>query len=174
MGFISPFTIREKILLQEMWISGLDWDEEVSKELLVKIASWFSELPLLSQIKVPRSLQLQKIVQSVSLHTFVDASQDAYGARIVYQDESVSVQLITTKTKVAPLQTVSIPHLELMGVNLGNKLAQSVSNVCNIQKEQMNFWTDSMNVLWWIRGRSKDFKPFVSNRVGEIHMSTCQ
>ena len=29
-----------------------------------------------------------------------------------------------------------------------------------------------MNVLWWIRGRSKDFKPFVSNRVGEIQMST--
>ena len=73
---------------------------------------------------------------------------------------------------MAPLQTVSIPCLELMGVNLGNKLAQSVSNVFNIQKEQMNFWTDSMNVLWWIRGRSKDFKPFVSNRVGEIQMST--
>ena len=110
---------------------------------IVKITSWFSELPSLSQKKVPRSLQLQKIVQSVGLHTFVDASQDAYGAvvylRIVYQDESVSVRLITSKTKVAPLQTVSIPCLELMGVNLGNKLAQSVSNVFNIQKEQMNF-----------------------------------
>ena len=62
MGFWSPFTIRGKILLQEMWISGLDWDEEVSKKLLVKMISWFSELPSWSQIKVPRSLQLQKIV----------------------------------------------------------------------------------------------------------------
>ena len=74
---------------------------------------------------------------------------------------------------MAPLQTVSIPRLELMGTSLGKKLAQSVSNVFDIQKEQMNFWTDSMNVLWWIRGRSRDFKPFVSNRIGEIQMSTC-
>ena len=51
-----------------------------------------------------------------------------------------------------------------------NKLAQSVSNVFTVQKDQM---TDSMNVLWWIRGCSKDFKPFVANRVGEIQLSTC-
>ena len=29
-----------------------------------------------------------------------------------------------------------------------------------------------MNVLWWIRGRSRIFKPFVANRVGEIQSLT--
>ena len=29
-----------------------------------------------------------------------------------------------------------------------------------------------MNVLWWIRGRSRSFKPFVANRVGEIQTAT--
>ena len=29
-----------------------------------------------------------------------------------------------------------------------------------------------MNVLWWIRGRSRSFKPFVVNRIGEIHDSS--
>ena len=29
-----------------------------------------------------------------------------------------------------------------------------------------------MNVLWWIRGRSRQFKPFVASRVGEIQSST--
>ena len=168
--FVSPFTIRGKVLIQEMWVSGLDWDDEVPKDLSIKIALWLSELSSLSQIKVQRSFQTQKMVQSVSLHTFVDASQDAYGAvvyfRVVYQDGEISVQFVASKTKVAPLQTISIPRLELMGVSLGNKLAQSVSDVFAMQKKQMNFWTDSMNVLWWIRGRSKDFKPFVANRVG--------
>ena len=143
------------MLLQEMWMCGLDWDEEVPKEL-----SGLSELISLSQIKVPKSLQIQREVQTVSLHTFVDASQDAYGAvaylRVLYD---VTVRFIASKTKVSPLQTISIPPLELMGASLGNKLAQSVVDVFTLQREQMNFWTDSMNVLWWIRGYSKDFKP---------------
>ena len=29
-----------------------------------------------------------------------------------------------------------------------------------------------MKVLWWIRGRSRQFKPFVANRVGEIQSNT--
>ena len=37
---------------------------------------------------------------------------------------------------------------------------------------QAVFWSDSQNVLWWIHGHSRDFKPFVANRVGEIQTST--
>ena len=29
-----------------------------------------------------------------------------------------------------------------------------------------------MNTLWWIRGHSRSFKPFVANRVGEIQTMT--
>lgn len=32
--------------------------------------------------------------------------------------------------------------------------------------------SDSVSVLWWIWGRSHEFKPFVANRVGEIQPST--
>jgi len=76
---------------------------------------------------------MQKMVQSVSLHTFVDVSQDAYGA-VVYlsQDGDVSVRLVTSKTKVAPLQTISIPQLELTGASLGNKLTRSQFLMCSL------------------------------------------
>ena len=38
------------------------------------------------------------------------------------------------------------------------------------------FYPDSKDVLWWIRGRGRDFRAFVSNRVGKIQMATepCQ
>ena len=34
------------------------------------------------------------------------------------------------------------------------------------------FWSDSVNVLWWVRGRSRQFKPFVANRIGEIQSNS--
>ena len=32
--------------------------------------------------------------------------------------------------------------------------------------------SDSQNVIYWIRNESHSFKPFVANRIGEIHEST--
>ena len=105
---------------------------------------------------------------------FVDASQDAYGAvvyeKVEYQNGNPSIRLVASKTKVAPLQSISIPHLELMGAVLGNKLAETIVNALTISKDVITFWTDSTSVLWWIRGHNRRLKPFVSNRVGEIQM----
>ena len=110
------------------------------------------------------------------LHTFVDASQEAYGAavymKVEYQDGFSSVCLVASKTKVAPLQIISTARLELMGAVLGNRLAKSVTNALSMETKSITFWTDSANVLWWIRGYSHTFKPFVANRVGEIQMSS--
>ena len=34
--------------------------------------------------------------------------------------------------------------------------------------ECVTFWVDSLNVVFWIQGQSRDYKPFVSHRIGEI------
>ena len=138
--------------------------------------SWFSELNQLQNIRIPRSLQQKKEAVKINLHTFVDASQGAYGAavyvRIEYQDQTVSLNLIAAKTKVAPLQSISIPRLELIGACLGTRLTQSIASVLVIPIQHTVFWCDSTNVLWWIRGHSRVFKPFVANRIGEIQLVT--
>ena len=78
-------------------------------------------------------------MKSISLHTFVDASQCAYGGvvyvRCEYDIKTVSVTLAAAKTKVAPLQSVSIPRLELMGAHLDSKLASSIASVLSIPKQ---------------------------------------
>ena len=59
-----------------------------------------------------------------------------------------------------------------MGAVLGNRLAKSVANALSVETKLITFWTDSANALWWIRGYSRAFKPSVTNRVGEIQMSS--
>ena len=33
-GFLAPYTIRAKILLQDMWTAGMEWDEELTEPLI--------------------------------------------------------------------------------------------------------------------------------------------
>ena len=73
---------------------------------------------------------------------------------------------------MAPVKTISIPRLELLAASLGLSLAKSVANTLGIDLRSVQFWSDSMNVLWWIRGRSRNFRAFVANRVGEIQSAT--
>ncbi|CAC5424074.1 unnamed protein product [Mytilus coruscus] len=176
LGFIAPYTIRGKLLLQEMWTAGLDWDDQLDEVLVEKSREWFQELDELCCIKIPRCLQLDDDIVSTSLHRFSDASQEAYGsviyARHEYKSGTISTRLIAAKSRVAPLTSVSITRLELMAAVLGLRLALSVKHALEVHEDNMTFWSDSMNVLYWIRGRSREYKPFVANRIGEIHTSS--
>ena len=128
LGMISPFIIRAKVLMQEIWVCGLNWDDPLPEEISVKMMSWFAELPMLSKLRIPRCLQLREVT-SATLHAFVDASQNAYGAviymRSKHRERNVLLSFVASKTKVAPLQSLSIPRLELMAAVLGKRLDHS-------------------------------------------------
>ena len=156
----------------------MDWYDLFLGDLASKARKWFKELEDLLTIKVPRCLRLgqEEEMLSQTLHTFVDASQDAYGAvvysRATYKSGAVSIRFVAAKSRVAPLAATSIPRVELMAAVLGLRMAGSISRVLNASLDQATFWSDIINVLWWVRGRSRSFKPFVANRVGEIQTAT--
>lgn len=112
----------------------------------------------------------------MTLHTFVDASKAAYGAvsylRIEHLDGRIEVSMIVSKTRVAPLTPVSIPRLELLAAVLGLHLTLAITEALRISISMVRFWSGSMNVLLWIRGHGRQFRPFVANRVGLIQSHT--
>ena len=116
-----------------MWAAGLDWDDLFQGDLARRARTWFSELEDLPEIKVPSCLRLgqDEELLSETLHTFVDASQDAYGSvilsRVCYKSGLASKRLVTAKTRVTPLSTTSIPRLELIAAVLGLRMSDSVS-----------------------------------------------
>ena len=81
-------------------------------------------------------------------------------------------RLVAAKTRVAQLAAVSIPRLELVGAIVGLKLVKRICKVLQLELRRVIFWVDSMNVLFWIRRRSPQYKPFVANRIGEIQRNT--
>ena len=83
-----------------------------------------------------------------------------------YSDRPTTSRLVASKSRVAPLKAVTIPRLELMGAVLANRLSTNILGALNVNGA--TYWTDSTNVLYWLRNQSRNFKPFVANRVAEI------
>ena len=67
------------MVMQEIWRKGFDWDEELDGEVKSKVEIWYSDLHELSNLSVPRCLHIGKHedVQSMQLHVFSDASEEA-------------------------------------------------------------------------------------------------
>ena len=67
---------------------------------------------------------------------------------------------------------MTVPCLELMAAVVGLRLAQALIKVLELPMSAVIFYSDSLDVLWWVRGYGKDFRVFVANLVGEIQMFT--
>ncbi|GFT79839.1 integrase catalytic domain-containing protein [Trichonephila clavipes] len=153
----------------------ITWDEILPPKLKEKWLIWCKELPLLDNLRIPRLVldsTNDEVSDLIEIHIFCDASKLAYGAAAyvkVRKQNEVLVNLITSKTRVAPLKAVTLPRLELLGALVAARLSSRVQEIVRKKKECKVFhWTDSKIVLFWIKGSSKRWKQFVANRVQEI------
>ena len=173
LGWFSPSTIKAKILLQKLWEQKVDWDDAVPQTVLEVWQRWRSELTLLSNKTLPRCyFPKRSVIQSLQLHGFCDASEDAFAAviylRVVSESESVHTSLVLSKTRVAPLKRLTIPRLELCGAHLLSRILAHVWEILEMPLHQVFAWTDSTVVLSWLTGDPRRFKTYVGNRVSRI------
>ncbi|KAL7726355.1 hypothetical protein ACLKA6_001572 [Drosophila palustris] len=101
----------------------------------------------------------------------LNASINAYAAAVFLRAEEngqVHCSLVASKTRVAPLKPVSIPRMELMAAVLGLRLTKCIEMEMSVRVKKRVYWTDSKDVLWWIRSDARKFQQFVALRIGEI------
>ena len=175
LGLLSPFVIRLKVLFQTLCKEGSHWDDPLQEEYLRIWKLLLSEFRALNNLRIPRCyFSTDKTPVSVQLHGFCDASYQAYAAvvyiRSVLSDGSVDTQIVSSKTRVAPIKQQSIPRLELLGALILSRLSHSVISSLPSHVETF-YWTDSMTVIYWIQN-SKPWKQYVSHRVNEVHQLT--
>lgn len=175
LGLLGPVTVRAKVYLQMLWSLNLPWDQEVPQELSRKWTTFRDELPKLNNLLVARQATCKEML-SVEIHGFSDASQHAYGAciylRTVDLNQVVHVQLLTSKSRVAPLKSISIPRLELCAALLLSQLYSKVKSCLTQEIKDVRMWSDSKVALAWIRSSPHLFQVFVGNRISEIQKHT--
>ena len=108
-----------------------------------------------------------------NLHGFCDASLKAYGAVLCLQVHTASrtyVKFVSSKTRVAPLSSQTIPRLELLAAVILARLVKAIEEAlkCEVPLKKITCWSDSEVALCWIRGIDKEWEQFVQNRVQEI------
>ncbi|KAL0808562.1 hypothetical protein ABMA28_013006 [Loxostege sticticalis] len=172
LGWVSPCVIISKTFIQKIWLSGIDWDQELTSDLLREWESYRKDLEHISKCQIPRWVETRPDDQLIELHGFCDASVAAYAAvvyiRVVDAEGIVKVNLVTSRTKVAPVKQQSIPRLELMGAVLLSELITEVAEVMNIPKSNIHAYTDSSVVLAWLSDHPSRWSTFVGNRVSQI------
>ncbi|XP_035217742.1 uncharacterized protein LOC118191057 [Stegodyphus dumicola] len=172
-GFTAPDTLITKLMLQECWKQKISWDNNLPKSLSDKFESWKNKLHNLEKITIPRRFFADfETISDLSLHVFCDASKSAYATCIFMRncnENSVTsqVQLISGRSRVAPIKPISIPRLELFACTIGARLAHRVKEDLRLETLHIYYWSDSMDALFWIK-KKENWAVFVHNRVKEI------
>ena len=173
LGLAGPVLIAGRMVFQEATRLKLQWDSVAPLELQKKWESWLLSLAELSGFKIPRCIKPTLFDDGIlELHHFSDASMSAYGCcsyiRCISGNGSVHAALITSKCKLAPLKSVTIPRLELQAAVLSAKADSYLRKELDLDFLNSYFWTDSQIVLSYLRNESRRFQVFVANRVSAI------
>ncbi|XP_055632470.1 uncharacterized protein LOC129772961 [Toxorhynchites rutilus septentrionalis] len=178
LGLISNVLVYLKVLFQEIWRTGIDWDDVIPKSLNEKWEKWLEILPKVQDVRIPRcyrSLISLNPEITIQLHTFVDASLSGFAA-VVYlrfeQGSNVECAIVGAKTRVAPLKFLSVPRLELQAAVIGVRLADRITKSLSYTINRRFFWSDSRDVLCWIQSDHRRYSQFVAARISEILETT--
>lgn len=178
LGLIGPVITPFKLFIQKLWCSKLDWDVDLPKDMQNTWQQLVSKISHIVKIRIPRWIQTHLNYKIMQLHGFADASNICYGAvlymRTVYEDNSVSTKLLTSKSRIAPLKRVTIPRLELLSILLLSRLMKKFLSIYPQRLGELYIWSDSTIALCWVNSDPSKWNSFVSNRVLEIRENVPQ
>ena len=162
-----------KLLLQELWRIGCGWDEEIPDKYKDQWMKWLAGAEQVSSIQINRRYHVDdRPISEVQLHIFCDASELAFASvgylRLTLKDGDHVCSFVMSKSRLAPIKTITLPRLELNAAVIGARLSRLLVHEMDLPIERIQYWTDSTLVLQYIQNTVQRTKIFVANRVTEI------
>lgn len=171
LGLFSPVTLRAKVYLQNLWNQKLSWDTQLSGSNKSKWDILYEDMKDLASCHFPRYIGLEHKGQIYyQLLVFCDASKYAYAATVYLLQESTNsrrIDLIFSKTRLAPNKQITIPRLELLAALIGTRCLKFVQKELQVNIKEKHVWVDSQCVLNWLNTK-KPLGTFVDNRIKEM------
>jgi hypothetical protein len=114
-----------------------------------------TDLENISNVKIQRCVSPENGIQSetTNLVCFCDASEKAYSC-VIYIHKNISssqAELILAKSRLAPMKSITIPRLGLMGVLIGVRCIKFVQAQIRLAFKRKYVFTDSQCVLKWMK-----------------------
>lgn len=176
LGLLGPVTLIAKTIMQDLWRLSVKWDESLPLDITTKWKRYETELKELQSLGIPPIVIAIDQYVNLELHGFSDASEIAYGACIyvhfISQDGEYSTRLLCSKSRIAPLKSLSLLRLELCASLLLAQLVDKIVKCLTCKINSIYYWTDSTIVLSWIHSCSQVWNSFIANCVGEIQQLT--
>ena len=132
LGLYSPVILRGKVFLQHLWNQNISWDTQLSDEDISKWDLLCEDMKGLNECHFPRYIGLEqggKLNVDYQLLVFCDASKYAYAAAVYLFQETTTdrrIDLIFSKTRLAPNKPITIPRLELLAALIGTRCLKFV------------------------------------------------
>jgi len=175
MGYVCPFIVVAKLLIQEAWKLGLDWDEPINDDMQQRWLQWQEDLANLSLFSLPRQYQNRSKRDGstkYTLHAFGDACDYALGCCVYivseYSDGTRESNLLMAKSKVASVKKMTLPRKELCAAYMAAMLLAEVSEALDLPLENAFCHTDSMTTFQWLQREPSQWLLFVANRCAKI------
>ena len=170
LGLISPFTLVAKIYLRETWSRKLGWDDPLPAELCNKWSNFFTALFKLQRLCLERCLRPGNSDGRPWLIILSDGSDLAYGfaayIRWKLDDGSYWCRLIMAKCRIAPINKLSTPQMELNAAVLSKRGRKVIEKEMRFDFERVLQIVDSETVLSMIHKTSTRFKVYEGVRIG--------
>nr|XP_012136214.1 PREDICTED: uncharacterized protein LOC105661951 [Megachile rotundata] len=144
--------------MQQLWQLQTNWDESVPQDVYKQWIDFITELEFLDKVKIPRRVIVA--TGRVEVIGFSDASEKAFGACVYLRSCGRSGQwdsrLLLSKSRVAPLKTITLLRLEFCGALLLAKLIKknwfhvwSFENPADLITRGSTPKLLAINELWW-------------------------